>query len=213
MRCPLCQAVAAPVAVNREREVFRCGVCDVAFLASRHHVPDADARAEYLLHDNTMECEGYVRMFEDKIAVIEQHCAGVSSVLDFGCGPGPVLVELLCRRGYAAVGYDPMFFPDADLDREYDCVVSTEVFEHFTDPPRELAKIGRLVSPGGYLAVMTLMHDNQTDFADWWYLNVPSHVVYYSMTTFAWIAEEYGYEQLYSDAKRFVILRKITGRP
>jgi SAM-dependent methyltransferase len=208
MRCPLCRAPSELVATHREREVFLCGVCDLAFLHPRHHVTDTDARAEYLLHDNTMECEGYVRMFEEKIATVEERCEGISSVLDFGCGPGPVLVELLRRRGYEAVGYDPMFFPAADLDRTYDCVISTEVFEHFTDPASELVNVGRLVRTGGYLAVMTLLHGEGCDFSKWWYLNMPSHVVYYSARTFTWIAGEHGYDVIYSDDTRFVILRK-----
>ena len=208
MRCLLCRAASERVAVHREREVYLCGVCDLAFLHPRHHVTDADARAEYLLHDNTMGCEGYVRMFEEKIATIEEHCKGISSVIDVGCGPGPVLVELLRRRGYDVVGYDPMFFPDADLGRSYACVVSTEVFEPFTDPAAELVKVDRLVRQGGYLAAMTLLHVEGADFSKWWYLNMPSHVVFYSAKTFEWIAAEYGYTLVHSDDTRFVILRK-----
>lgn len=212
MRCSLCEAVATSVAINREREVFRCPVCDLAFLAPADHITDAEARSEYLQHDNTMECKGYVRMFEKKIATFEEHCAGVSSILDYGCGPGPVLVELLRRGGYDAVGYDPMFFPDADLDREYDCVISTEVFEHFSNPDDDIRRIGRLVAPGGYLAVMTLLHDTDTDFSKWWYLSVPSHIAFYSARTIEWIATRYGYTLVHSDGTRFAILRKPPAR-
>ncbi len=208
MQCLLCRATAELAARHRERDVYRCAACGLAFLDPQHHVTDAQARAEYLQHDNTMACTGYVRMFEKKIATLEEHCAGISSVLDYGCGPGPVLVELLRRGGYDAYGYDPMFFPDADLERTYDCVISTEVFEHFMDPAAEFPKVHRLVKPGGILAIMTLHHDDATDLSTWWYPNSPSHVVFYSSATFEWLAERYGYDFVHSDEKRFVILRR-----
>ncbi len=208
MDCLLCHSATVAVARHRDRDVYLCPGCGLAFVDPAHHVTDDEARAEYLLHDNTMECKGYVGMFEKKIATLQEHCRGVSSVLDYGCGPGPVLVELLRRRGYDAHGYDPMFFPDADLERTYDCVVSTEVFEHFMDPPAEFAKVHRLVKPGGILAIMTLHHGEETDLSTWWYLNVPSHVVFYSSRTFRWLAERYGYDVAHTDHKRFVILRQ-----
>jgi 2-polyprenyl-3-methyl-5-hydroxy-6-metoxy-1,4-benzoquinol methylase len=208
VRCLLCQTPSENVARHRDRDVYRCPECQLAFLDPGHHVTNAEARAEYLLHDNTMECRGYVRMFEKKIATLGEHCTGISSVLDYGCGPGPVLVELLRRGGYDAYGYDPMFFADADLERTYDCVISTEVFEHFMDPAAEFPKVHRLVKPGGILAIMTLHHDDGTDLSTWWYLNVPSHVVFYSSRTFEWIADRYGYDFVHADDKRFVILRR-----
>jgi SAM-dependent methyltransferase len=206
--CLLCHSPSEVSAKHRDRDVYRCAECGLAFLDPRHHVTDADARAEYLLHDNTMECKGYVRMFEKKIATLEEHCTGISSVLDYGCGPGPVLVELLRRGGYDAYGYDPMFCPDADLTRTYDCVISTEVFEHFMDPAAEFPKVHRLVTPGGILAIMTLHHDATTDLSTWWYVDIPSHVVFYASKTFEWIASRYGYNVIHTDEKRLVILRR-----
>ena len=208
MKCPLCGAAASQSHENKGRSVFRCPECDLAFLPPKCRPTDEEARREYLRHDNTMECEGYVRMFEEKIDLLERHAGGVRTVLDYGCGPGPVLVELLNRRGYCAYGYDLLFFPDADLDRFYDCVFSTEAFEHFAEPRRELERIGGLLRPGGVLAVMTLLHRPGTDFESWWYLNVPSHIALYSDRTFRWIERSCGYERVYSDGERFMILRK-----
>ena len=113
---------------------------------------------------------------------------------------------------YDAVGYDPIFQPDVDLNRRYDAVVSTETFEHFADSRRELDRIDAMLPLGGFLAVMTLFHDETTDWIDWWYLRVPSHVAFYSMRTFAWIAERYGFEEVFNDRTRFVMLRKTASR-
>lgn len=208
MHCPLCGAVGAFMRRRGERALYRCPVCDLVFLPPEFHPTEEEARREYLLHDNTMECEGYVRMFEEKIDLLERHCAGVRSALDYGCGPGPVLVELLRRRGYEASGYDPLFFPDADLEGPYDCVISTEAFEHFENPRLELERIGAMLRSGGYLAVMTLTHSAETDFGEWWYLNIPSHIAFYSARTFRWIERAFGYERVFYDGTRFLILRK-----
>ncbi|MDA1381669.1 methyltransferase domain-containing protein [Plesiomonas shigelloides subsp. oncorhynchi] len=57
--------------------------------------------------------------------------------MDFGCGPGPLLAQMLEEAGFRMHKYDPYFHPErATLAREYDFVTCTEVAEHFM-PPRK----------------------------------------------------------------------------
>ncbi|MDA1191923.1 MAG: hypothetical protein O3A46_09610, partial [Candidatus Poribacteria bacterium] len=80
--CHLCGDTATHLLKRRDnRDLYRCGACDLVFIPREQHVSIDEERAEYLLHDNTMACEGYVKMFEDKIAVMEAHWSGARSVL------------------------------------------------------------------------------------------------------------------------------------
>lgn len=158
------------------------------------------------MHRNTLSNEGYVGMFLEKIAMVHQYCNGVKSVLDYGCGPGPVLAELLKREGFSCDVYDPFFFPDFP-DSFYDLVISTEVFEHLRDTRAELQRICKLIKPGGYLAVMTSMHDDVGDFENWWYKNDPTHICFFGARTFEWIANDFGFRIIYTNKKNFIILQ------
>ena len=41
--------------------------------------------------------------------------------LDFGCGTGPALADMLIKEGFKVSLYDPFFYPDKDvLSKQYD---------------------------------------------------------------------------------------------
>ncbi len=145
-------------------------------------------------------------MFLDKIEIVRQHCTGIGYVLDYGCGPEPVLAELMRRNGFECYIYDPYFFPELP-ENPCDLVISTEVFEHFRDVRAELHKIRSLLAPAGYLAVMTAFHDEIESFENWWYISDPTHICFFSVRTFEWIAEEFGFKIVYNNFKNFIILR------
>ena len=59
--------------------------------------------------------------------------------LDFGCGPGPALANMMQSDGYEMEIYDPFFFPNKDaLSKKYDFITCTETAEHFFNPHDEL---------------------------------------------------------------------------
>ncbi len=208
-KCVLCNSSSALGSTSKkpqDRSYMRCPVCDLIFVPEEFHLlPQAEA-ARYRLHENNLTNEGYVRMFLDKIELLRQYCHGVSSVMDYGCGPEPVLAQLLKKDGYDCDFYDPYFFP-AYPGKTYDVVISTEVFEHFRDVRSELHKVRSLLKPGGFLAVMTSFHDAVRDFEDWWYVSDPTHICFFGMRTFEWIAKEFGLSIAYTDRKNFIILQ------
>ncbi len=189
------------------RQFLRCQLCELIFVPQGFHLCAQDEADRYRLHENTLQNEGYVRMFLEKIALMHKYCHGVNSVLDYGCGPEPVLAELLKREGFDCDIYDPHFFPDLP-DRSYDLIISTEAFEHFRDVKGEMQKICSHLAPGSYLAVMTSFHDAARDFEHWWYTSDPTHICFFGARTFEWIAKEFGFKIIYKDNKNFIILQK-----
>ena len=189
-----------------KRSYFRCPECDLIFVPEEFHLLHNDEKARYSLHDNTLSNEGYVKMFREKITLINEFCPGINSVLDYGCGPEPVLAELLRRNGLICDAFDPIFFPECPK-HSYDLVISTEVFEHFRDVRNELRRIISLLRSGGFLAIMTSFHDPIEDFENWWYHSDPTHICFFSMKTFDWISKQFGFTIIYSNQKNFIILK------
>lgn len=161
-------------------------------------------------HNNSLANAGYVQMLMQPIRALERHGTEVHRVLDYGCGPSPVLVELLTQAGYESVGYDPFFFNRADLSRPFDAVVSVETFEHFQDARRELTRITGLIRPGGYLAIATRFHQGPESMHDWWYTRDATHVSFYSDRTLDWMCGEFEMEVLERDSERLALLRRLS---
>ncbi len=104
-----------------------------------------------------------------------------TSILDYGCGNKPYL-ELFQKKFDIYKGADLKGNRDADLmissdgkvdaeDASFDCVLSSQVLEHVTDPQTYLAEALRLLKPGGSLILSTHgiwpYHPDPTDFWRW----------------------------------------------
>ena len=195
--CPLCETSGSisEFAAAHDRNYFRCDECGLISVDPGQRPSVDQERARYLLHKNHRENAGYVSFldrFADAVtAAVPLHARG----LDFGCGPAPVLGELLTARGYPTVSYDPIFFDDERLLRgSYDFVACCEVAEHAHSPRRLLDQIEGCLPHGGVIAIRTVLFDGSTAFADWWYQRDPTHVSFYTPATMTWIARQRGWE-------------------
>src|ERR1700722_1472907 len=103
------------------------------------------------------------------IPLVRRYCAG-NRILDLGCGASQFL-PLIQRLGYAATGFegDPARaeiargqgvevmsgdwsrIGDCFPGREFDCIVSDQVFEHMLDPIGTLAALGAVLAPAGVI--------------------------------------------------------------
>ena len=213
MICPLCGSAAECFVQFRERDYYLCPLCRFIFVPPNQHLSADEEKERYLEHENSLDNEGYVRMFEEKLDLIAQHCGSVQTVLDFGCGYEPVLKTLLQRRGMEAFVYDRFFFPDWIANRRYDLIISTETFEHLKTPAMELERLVDCLNPGGYLAVMTRqvpLNEGQLEaqtFADWYYLKDPTHIGFFTGDTFRWLAKTRDLQIIFDNGFDFVIFR------
>lgn len=204
--------------------MYRCPVCDVRFVPPVHWLTADQEVARYRLHRNRIDDAGYVRFLMPVIDCLKRH--GVSGrVLDYGAGPGPVLLELLRRAGFEAQGYDPNFAArgacdaggvrgagpsgDATAAALFDAVVSTEVFEHFRTPQRELDCVAAMLRPGGLLVVMTALVTEDVDMTAWHYASDATHIVFYTEETFRYIAGRWGFKLVECAGNRLVALRRV----
>lgn len=192
--CPLCgDNELAPLLRDATRAYFRCAQCDLISVHPNDR-PTRDAESQrYLAHHNDATDAGYVeflRRLADPICdVVPVGAQGI----DVGCGPAPVLGELLSESGRPTVSYDPLFFPDVELlGRQYDFVTCSEVVEHAHDPAALFRHLVGLLRPRGTLGVMTSLYDEATNFKTWWYRRDITHVCFYSERTMRWVGSRFG---------------------
>lgn len=180
------------------RSFKRCPNCALVFVPRSHHLSAADEKARYDHHQNNADDPRYQaflnRLAMPVTATLKEGACG----LDYGCGPEPVLSMLLTNSGFVMHNYDPFYHNDASvLERQYDFLTCSEAIEHFHNPDKEWRLWQRLVKKGGWIAIMTQMIDDHTDFANWYYKNDPTHICFYSRATFNWIAKTYNMRALF----------------
>lgn len=195
-RCPLCggqEAVLFHTDVAARR-YFDCPICELIFLDPGQRLMLSDEASRYLEHRNDGADAGYVEFLRRLADPVAGRLPPGAHGLDFGCGPAPVMSDLLTAKGFPCAAYDPFFLPDdTALAREYDFVTCSEVVEHLHDPGATFALLGGLLSRGGLLGVMTRFYGHEAPFESWWYRRDPTHVCFYAEPTMQWIAAHHGW--------------------
>jgi SAM-dependent methyltransferase len=168
-----------------------CDTCEFIYKQASYHIPLDQEKERYLQHHNSDENIGYVTYLTGFIEESITPLKGVSTILDFGSGPEPMLANLLEERDYHVTNYDPFFHNDVSYaDKTYDLIVLTEVLEHIHRPLPVLIHLFELLNPGGRVLIMTQFHPrDKNQFLTWWYRRDTTHVGFYSKQTFEAIAD------------------------
>jgi len=213
MQCKLCNnPVITIMDLRNNWEFFHCRECEFIFKNPSNFVSKENELKQYNHHNNTMDSPGYVEMFENFIdATFGTNIDEIKNVLEFGSGPGPVFSELLKAKNLNVDLYDKYFSPQKVYEgKRYDLITSTEVIEHIEDTKDIFEFFSSHIKSGGYLALMTQFHTNDTeDFKKWWYKNDPTHICFFRPHTFEVLAKMSGFEVLKHDSKKSVFLRKL----
>ncbi len=197
--CPICTNAAAPLMTIKNINFFICSICDLRFKHPAHFLSQDDEKTHYDHHKNDAHDEGYRKFLSKLKTPLSLELLKGATVLDFGAGPVanghiPALTMMMREHGFKATFYDPIYHDDRGcLAQVYDAVIATEVIEHFHYPREMFDQLYQLIRPNGWLAVMTAIYDNTTDFATWHYHRDPTHVAFYSETTLTWIKQHYGF--------------------
>ncbi len=112
--CPVCLSEAVSLFLTvAGRDYWRCNNCEARFLDPRQYLSQESEYGHYLKHDNDPADESYRRFLSRLAGPLLALLPPASSGLDFGCGPGPALAEMLREAGHEMALYDPFFQPSA----------------------------------------------------------------------------------------------------
>ena len=88
--------------------------------------------------------------------------------------------------------YDLYYAPDrAVLSNNYDFITMTEVIEHLTEPGKILNGLWASLRSGCWLGIMTKRVRDAEAFKTWHYITDPTHICYFSVSTFQWLAKRW----------------------
>jgi len=207
--CPLC--CHGPIAGfhhDERRDYLQCAICRLVFVPPAHYLTPESEKAHYDRHHNDPADERYrrflSRLFQPMVRRLQPNDEG----LDFGSGPGPTLSRMFEEAGHPMTIYDPFYAADPQaLTRQYDFITASEVVEHLHHPRRELDRLWSLLKCGGWLGIMTKRVRDAQAFARWHYKLDPTHIMFFSMETFAWLAQQWAAE-LVVEGDDVVLLHK-----
>jgi len=209
MNCIVCNNQSAKSFQTSDTKTYwKCGNCLAKFLDPSLYIEAGIEKERYLEHDNRIDDEAY-RSFLSRLANPLQKKLSVDDTgLDFGCGHGPALADMLQAEGFQIDLYDPFFFPDKKVfTKKYNFITCTETAEHFHDPHQEFNALDNLLSPGGWLGVMTCFLTTDEAFESWYYRRDPTHVTFYCEKTFEVIASQRNWQYEFP-SKDIVLLQK-----
>ena len=180
--------------MNLVRTFLQCTNCKLVFVPSDFHLTLPQQRDRYLEHNNDPMDSEYraflSRLRGPLLPLLKEGDVG----LDFGCGPGPALAQMLRESGYKVDLYDPLFQDNKSvLEKNYDFVTCTETIEHFSNPAFDFALLDSVVKDGGVLGVMTSILYEEVIFEDWHYKLDPTHVSFYTPLTMEWLSNKFNW--------------------
>lgn len=209
MNCPVCNSLNCVTFDVKDMHYLRCNDCGSITLKAESRLSDEGQKARYELHENTLQDAGYrtyLEKFLSQSLSAYQEYAGKQpeTVLDFGSGPDPCLVQLIKEKGLEAWGWDPFFNRDGlsgyPVSRGFDLVTCLEVAEHFENPEESFRYLTSLVKRGGMAVIGTnlIPDENKQPFAQWWYRFDPTHVTFYTLKGLQTVASSAGLSYVHS---------------
>lgn len=206
LTCRICKSNAVLFYKDKKRPYFQCLVCQLVFVPAQFFLSPEDEKAVYDLHDNVSGDAGYEKFLSRAATPVLDYVTEnegafqkgqVVKGLDFGCGPCPVLANMLSSSPHniAVDPYDLYYYPQNAhfLDRKdyYFFVTATEVVEHLSDPLTVLQQLWNCLQlNGGILVIMTKRVEGTIEkFRNWHYIRDPTHITFFHAQTFKWLAE------------------------
>lgn len=190
--CPLCEhKVLSSRLLKAGADLLECSHCDLAFKPFENWPESSSEKAHYDQHQNRIEDQNYLAYLNELFQYVNKSSMGEIRALDYGCGPVKGFEYLCTKVGIKCDSYDPFFFPEEmDLSQKYDVIFLCEVVEHFHQPKKEIEKLISLLKPKGRMLIRTepLSRSN----SNWYYSLDPTHVIFFGLRPFQYIAQTYG---------------------
>jgi len=214
INCKICKSKTTILKDEKtSKNYHKCSTCKYIFLDEEFYIDEAHEKSHYDKHHNNLESLGYVKMFEDLVdEFVKPLHVEIKTALDFGCGEGEVLPIVLERESITCDRYDLFYFPKKIYEsKKYDLICSTEVFEHLVNPLEMLKKLLLHVEDNGYLLLMTAFHpDDDEKFLKWWYIRDITHIGFFHLSTFEYLAKELNIQIIKHNSKNIIMLKKLV---
>ncbi|MBU3020200.1 class I SAM-dependent methyltransferase [Aestuariibacter sp. A3R04] len=211
LSCPLCHCADTEFYhQDTRREYFQCTHCYLVFVHPDLLPTLTREKQEYDLHENHAADEGYRQFLSRARDPVVNSMKKGARGLDFGCGPAPVLADMLTNNGFIMDVFDPIYAPSEPVlyrRHYYDFITCTEAIEHFHQPVKELKLFSSLLKENGLLVVMTKRVESKSRFTNWHYKNDLTHVSFFSDATFYYIGDRMGFNVSFR-GKDVVLLKK-----
>lgn len=211
MNCHICNKITVSF-VHEKTNItyYHCEDCEYIFKSPECYQDLSTQKERYNLHENDENDEGYQAYFQRFLDFTLPLVSKPKTALDFGCGRTSLLATLLEKEGMNCAYYDPIYHPSTSNDsKKYELIVSTEVFEHLHQPREVFESLLKRLEEGGYLALQTQFHPNDTEaFKKWYYHQDPTHIVFFTAQTFRVLCEIYGCEFVGDNRKNMLVIKK-----
>lgn len=195
--CPLCESENLTHFHYQEifqQDYYHCACCDLKFV-NRDQLLTIDEEAKrYDSHQNDIRSPGYEKFLRRLIDPVGADFPKDAKGLDYGCGPYPMLVEIIKEDGFHNVDcFDPIYKPDKSyLSQNYDFITICEVIEHIYNLKEDITHLIERLNPGGKIYISTTLATDETDFTTWHYIKDETHINIFSVKTWSWIEKHYG---------------------
>lgn len=197
MQCSLCNCGTTFFIEYKDRSFYKCTHCGSILLDTSHYLEFNNEKERYDKHSDDIENEGYQQFVNPILEAVKLTFSETDHGLDYGCGKTAIIENLLKRKQYSIVGYDPIYFSNQEvLTTQYNYITCCEVAEHFYYPKHEFSKLSQLLLPDGKLFLKTYLFKDTIDFKSWWYKNDPTHVIFYTETAMKFIKKMYNFSDL-----------------
>jgi hypothetical protein len=211
-KCKICGSETNLISHSKFGDYHWCEKCEFISKDKSFHPSKEDELRIYNQHNNSIEDPRYVDFFTTFIedTILEYVNEGKKG-FDFGSGPSPVLAQILEKYyGYNMDIYDLFYANEKSyIGNKYDLITSTEVIEHLEDPIPYFKLFVELMKDDTLLAIMTLFHKNdEAHFLCWNYMRDITHLSFYNLKTFEYIAKEVGLKIIYTNNIRYITFMK-----
>lgn len=192
MKCNLCNSCLI------DNDTFLiCPSCGL--IVKKSHPFELEEKERYLAHQYDENYKSYMHRLTNFIDFNNKE------VLDFGCGQHPILNELYPEAKFT--NYDYYFFSKEDYKSlSYDIILLIEVIEHISNIKATIENLLALLKGDGKIYIHTRLYDEATDFKTWWYQRDITHISFFNIKTFEYLASKYNLnlEQI----NEFIVLKK-----
>ena len=191
--CPLCSSEDCDLFFkDTQREYLRCSYYELVFVPKQYWLNSRDEKVIYDLHQNSPHDEGYRNFLSRLTTPLLQELSPEQKGLDFGCGPGPTLSNILEEHGHRVELYDPFYYDDSSIfTKSYDFICATEVVEHLKNPQVTFSTLFDMLKEHGWLGIMTKMVTTKEAFKNWHYIRDMTHICFYNTSSFEYIANRF----------------------